>query len=240
MAMLCTFQLLGFYCDVMTERQATNEARARSNAARLDDESVRRAYARWAPLYDRSFASFLEAGRRQATAAVNEHGGRLLEVGVGTGISLPDYGSQFEISGIDLSPDMLDKARERVREAGLKNVRGLYEMDASDLKFEAESFDVAAAMYVMTVVPDPQAVMRELERVVAPGGQIFIVNHFAVPDGVRGLAERLLAPASRFLGWRPDLQAEAITDAAVSTRLVEVRALKPFGLWTLLRFEKPL
>lgn len=208
-------------------------------ATRLDSQSVRRAYARWAPVYDMSFANIVEAGRRDAIRIINERSGSLLDVGVGTGIALPDYARHLQITGVDLSPDMLEKARERVAKRALSHIRELREMDAGALEFPDASFDTVVAFYVMTVVPDARAVMAELERVVKPGGQIFIVNHFAVPTGVRGRVERFFAPASKLLGWHPDLPVELVTDAAKETELVEHRSLKPLGFWSMLRFEKP-
>src|SRR6202008_906216 len=129
--------------------------------------------------------------------------GRVLEVGVGTGLSLPRYRRDLEIVGIDLSPEMLQKARERVVSARLTNVTGLHEMDAGDLKFPDDSFDTVVAMYVMTVVPDPEKVMRELSRACRPGGNVLIVNHFSAEDGMRGWVERRMAPFADKLGWHP-------------------------------------
>src|SRR5437868_5449837 len=149
---------------------------------RIDEGAVLDAYRRWAPIYDYTFGRIAREGRRHAVELINEGDGRVLEVGVGTGLSLPAYGRHLEIVGIDLSPDMLEKARERVVEERLKNVIGLHEMDAGDLKFDDTSFDTVVAMYVMTVVPDPEKVMRELSRVCRPGGDVIIVNHFSADD----------------------------------------------------------
>ena len=104
-------------------------------ATRLDSQSVRRAYARWAPVYDMSFANIVEAGRRDAIRIINERSGSLLDVGVGTGIALPDYARHLQITGVDLSPDMLEKARERVAKRALSHIRELREMDAGALEF---------------------------------------------------------------------------------------------------------
>lgn len=205
---------------------------------RIDEQSVRKAYARWAPVYDLSFGPIADAGRRRAVEAINRRRGKVLEVGVGTGISLPRYKKHLSVTGIDLSPDMLDKARDRVREKRLANVDGLFEMDASELAFEDGTFDTVVAMYVMTVVPDPVKVLRELERVCAPGGDVLIVNHFAQDHGLRGLVERWMAPASRALGWHPDFRIETIT-GETELDLVETRSLKPMGLFTMLRLRKP-
>ena len=208
-----------------------------SGKSRIDEKSVRDAYARWAPVYDFSFGPVAEAGRRNAVSAINKRSGSVLEVGVGTGLSLPQYAKHLKITGIDLSTDMLKKARMRVKEKKLTNVEAVVEMDASRLAFADGQFDTVVAMYVMTVVPEPEKVMRELERVCAPGGQVFIVNHFAQDHGLRGLVEKWMAPASRALGWHPDFRVETIT-GITKLDLVETKALNPFGLFTLLRFQK--
>ena len=156
----------------------------------IDEDAVRSAYRRWAPVYDHTFGLVAAEGRKHAVEIINQGKGRVLEVGVGTGLSLPTYGRHLEIVGIDLSPEMLEKARERVAAEGLDNVAELHEMDASDLKFPDAAFDTVVAMYVMTVVPDPEKVMRELSRVCRPGGEVIIVNHFSAEEGMRGWVER--------------------------------------------------
>ncbi|MDZ4366038.1 MAG: methyltransferase domain-containing protein [Afipia sp.] len=209
-----------------------------SGIVRIDEQSVLKAYARWAPVYDFSFGPIADSGRKRAIDIINRREGSLLEVGVGTGVALPRYAPHLAITGIDLSPDMLRIARQRVRERGLTNIDALYEMDASELRFDDASFDTVVAMYVMTVVPDPIQVLKELERVCAPGGEVLIVNHFAQDHGLRGWIESFMAPAARALGWHPDFRAETITDIA-TLELVETVKLKPFGLFTMLRFHKP-
>lgn len=209
-----------------------------SATARLDTSSVLKAYARWAPVYDVTFGLIAAFGRKAAVNAINSRKGALLEVGVGTGITLPNYGPQLRVTGIDLSPEMLAKARDKVRKQGLTNIDGVFEMDASDLEFDEGKFDTVVAMYVMTVVPDPQKVMQELERVCAPGGEVIIVNHFAQEHGVRGRVERWMAPFARLLGWHPDFVIETIT-GITELDLVEVRPMHPMGLFTMLRFKKP-
>ena len=205
----------------------------------MDEASVRHAYRRWAPVYDYTFGQVAEAGRKHTVKIINERQGSVLEVGVGTGLSLPCYGSHLTITGIDLSPEMLEKARGRVARQKLGNVAGLYEMDAGALTFADESFDTVAAMYVMTVVPDPERVMRELERVCAPGGEVVLVNHFSQDDGARGFLERKLAPFADFIGWRPVFELDRVL-VCDDLKLVERRSLKPFGLFTMLRFVKAL
>ena len=203
--------------------------------ANLSDASVRDAYRRWAPIYDFTFGQVADAGRRHAVKLINRRKGRVLEVGVGTGLSLPCYGSHLTITGIDLSSDMLDKAKGRARK--LDNVAGLHEMDASALAFPDESFDTVVAMYVMTVVPDPEKVMRELERVCAAGGEVILINHFSQDDGIRGFVERKLAPFADLIGWHSVFPLDTVM-ICDDLDLAERRALRPFGLFTMLRFVK--
>jgi phosphatidylethanolamine/phosphatidyl-N-methylethanolamine N-methyltransferase len=206
-------------------------------AAALNDDNVKTAYKRWAPVYDHTFGKLSTEGRRHAVQIINQSEGRVLEVGVGTGLSLPDYKKSLEIVGIDLSPEMLEKAQERVSEEGLNNVTGLHEMDASALKFADNQFDTVAAMYVMTVVPDPEKVMKELCRVCKPGGQVMLVNHFSTDDGVRGWVERRMAPFGDKLGWRPVFDVARVM-VCPELKLVEKRDLRPWGIFTMMRFKK--
>jgi phosphatidylethanolamine/phosphatidyl-N-methylethanolamine N-methyltransferase len=203
----------------------------------LDNFAVRRAYKRWAPVYDATFGKFVEAGVRQTTAKANEFSGRLLEIGVGTGLALPHYKRSLRVTGIDLSPDMLERARERVGKASLKNIEALLEMDATALKFPDDSFDVVIAMYVMTVVPEPENVMREIARVTKPGGTVLITNHFSVEKGLRGAVEKRLAGFADVLGWRPEFPVETLL-VDDRLKLTERRPVRPFGFFTMLQFRK--
>ncbi|MBS0241706.1 MAG: class I SAM-dependent methyltransferase [Proteobacteria bacterium] len=208
-----------------------------NGGGQLDETKVVHAYKRWAPVYDQTFGRITTEGRRQAVEIINRSAGRVLELGVGTGLSLSTYSPHLEVVGIDISPDMLDKARERVAAEGLEHVSGLYEMDASALKFPDNSFDTVVAMYVMTVVPDPVAVMREIARVCKPGGQVMLLNHFSEEKGVRGWVERRMAPFATKLGWHPVFDFERVMvceDLKERSRTT----LKPLGLFTLLQFDK--
>ena len=211
--------------------------------ARMDEDAIKSAYRRWAPVYDHTFGRVAAEGRKHSVEIINQRWGRVLEVGVGTGLSLPAYARHLEIVGIDLSPEMLEKARERVATERLPHVAGLYEMDASDLKFAAASFDTVVAMYVMTVVPDPEKVMRELARVCRPGGEVLIVNHFSAEqgkpgwEGMRGWVERRMAPFADMLGWRPVFDIERVL-VCEDLSLLEKRGLRPWGLFTMIRFRK--
>jgi phosphatidylethanolamine/phosphatidyl-N-methylethanolamine N-methyltransferase len=203
----------------------------------MDEGAVKRAYARWAPVYDVTFGRIAEAGRNRAVEHINRFDGRVLEVGVGTGMSLPHYSRRLRITGIDLSPEMLKKARRRVIRDRLSHVEAILEMDASDLKFADDSFDIVVAMYVLTVVPDPIQVMRELERVCRPGGQVIVVNHFSQDHGVRGAVEKAMGRFGEALGWRPEFPVETLM-VCDRLKLVESQPMRPFGLFTVMRFVK--
>jgi phosphatidylethanolamine/phosphatidyl-N-methylethanolamine N-methyltransferase len=205
---------------------------------RIDESDVKVAYRRWAPFYDHTFGMVAAQGRRHVVEIINQMPkGRVLEVGVGTGLSLPDYDPGHEIVGVDLSPEMLDKARERVGEEGLENVAGLHEMDAGNLEFPDYSFDIVVAMFVMTVVPDPEIVMRELARVAKPGGQVILVNHFSQEEGLRGWLERRMAPFADKIGWRSVFDVDRVM-VCDDLRLAERVSLRPLGLFTMMRFSK--
>lgn len=203
----------------------------------MDRGSVITAYRRWAPVYDQTFGTVAAAGRRHAVDLINKREGSVLEVGVGTGLSLPRYGSHLNITGVDLSPEMLKKAENRIVKNKLQNVDGLHEMDARNLDFDEDKFDTVVAMYVMTVVPEPELVMEELERVCAPGGQVILVNHFSQDHGTRGWLERRMAPFASTIGWRPIFPVDRVMGCD-SLELVERRSLRPLGLFTMLRFTK--
>src|SRR5258708_20347848 len=145
---------------------------AKELRAELDEISLRRAYARWAPVYDLVFGAVFERGRRAAVAAAERVGGRILEVGVGTGISLPGYSPQNRIIGIDLSEEMLRKARRRVVELSLTNVEKLEAMDAEHLPFADASFDVVVATHLISTVPNPEAAPHESARILRPPAQL--------------------------------------------------------------------
>lgn len=206
-------------------------------AHQMDEDAVREAYRRWAPVYDYTFGKISTAGRRNAVRIINSGSGKVLEVGVGTGLSLPEYNKHLEITGIDLAPEMLDKAHERVAKEGLTNVKGLHVMDAGDLQFPDNSFDTVVAMYVITVVPEPEKVMRELARVVKPGGEVMLVNHFSQENGVRGWVERQMAPFADLVGWHSvfDVSRVMVCD---DLHLIDRKPLRPLGLFTMMRFRK--
>jgi phosphatidylethanolamine/phosphatidyl-N-methylethanolamine N-methyltransferase len=210
-------------------------------SAELDEDTIKKAYARWAPVYDVVFGAVFERGRHAAIAAAERIGGRILEVGVGTGISLPDYSSSNRLYGVDISEPMLRKAHERVSDLGLNNVAGLWVMDAEHLSFPDASFDVVVAQYVITTVPNPEAALDEFARVLKPGGEIVLVSRVGAEAGLRRSLERWFAPAARKLGWRTEFSFERYArwaDQSPAMRLVERRPMPPLGHFSLIRFAK--
>ncbi len=203
----------------------------------MDLSSIRSAYRRYARYYDGSFGRVFAPGRRYTMQFLNaEPGRRVLEVGVGTGISLPEYRRDAAIVGVDVSPDMLEIARKRVETHGLTNVEGLYEMDAEALEFPDDAFDVVVAMYVASVVPDPERFVDECRRVCKPGGEILIINHFASQQPlIRGL-EKAVRPLSRLLGFRPDMELDDLPQRP-GLECLGVYPAHLLGYWKLVRYR---
>src|SRR5882762_4540424 len=168
----------------------------------FDRAMVEHAYDRWAPIYDLVFGGVFSKGRRAAILATNSIGGRVLEVGVGTGISLPQYASNLRVFGTDISAAMLRKAKARVADLHLTNVEGLAVMDAEKLEFPDNSFDVVMAQYVVTAVPNPEAALDEFARVLQPGGELIVLTRVSADAGVRRIIEQRLQPVVRPLGFR--------------------------------------
>lgn len=211
------------------------------NLAAITNENVEAAYARWAPIYDKVFRLVMKPGRLAAAEAVNRLGGRVLDVGVGTGLELPMFSAAVKITGVDLSSPMLEIARKRVADLGLTNVEDLRVMDAMNLEYADDSFDGAVAPYVITTVPDPVRTMDEMARVVRPGGEIIIVNHIGADSGPIAVIERFMEKRAEKLGWRPQFPWAIIgdwIDSRPGLELVERRRLSPLGLFTIARVRK--
>jgi phosphatidylethanolamine/phosphatidyl-N-methylethanolamine N-methyltransferase len=200
---------------------------------RLDVDAVRTAYRRQAAFYDHAFGTVSASARHRAIDAVNAlPGADVLEVGVGTGLALPLYTADKRVTGIDLSADMLARARERVSARGLRNVVALMEQDAEATSFPDDSFDIAAAMFVASVVPHPEQLLAELRRVVRPGGHILFVNHFSARGGPRLAVEQAMAPLGRKLGWHPHFPMSRLLTAA-DIAGARITPMKPAGIFTL-------
>lgn len=207
----------------------------------FDRETVEQAYDRWAPIYDLVFGGVFSKGRRAAIQATNSIGGRVLEVGVGTGISLPQYASHLRIFGTDISEAMLGKAKARVAELRLKNVEGLAVMDAEKLEFPDGSFDVVMAQYVVTAVPNPEVALDEFARVLRPGGELILLSRVSADAGMRRFIEQRLQPVVRQLGWRTEFAWSRYAQwlaGAHDMELIERRPVPPLGHFSLIRFRK--
>jgi phosphatidylethanolamine/phosphatidyl-N-methylethanolamine N-methyltransferase len=207
----------------------------------LDRATVERAYDRWAPIYDLVFGWVFGKGRHAAIVATNNIGGRVLEVGVGTGISLPQYASNLRIFGTDISEAMLRKAKQRVADLHLTNVEGLAVMDAEKLEFPDASFDVVMAQYVVTAVPNPEKALDEFARVLRPGGEMILLSRVSADAGIRRFIEQRLQPVVRRLGWRTEFAWSRYAQWAAGAHgmeLVERRPVPPLGHFSLIRFRK--
>jgi phosphatidylethanolamine/phosphatidyl-N-methylethanolamine N-methyltransferase len=210
-------------------------------AGEIDIDTVAKAYARWAPVYDFVFGAVFDAGRKASIAAAERLGGRILDVGIGTGISLTDYAPTQRIVGVDYSEPMLRKAHERVLAQRLAHVETLAVMDAQHLGFRDGFFDAVVAQYVITTVPDPVAALDEFARVTKAGGEIILVNHLGAEAGPRRLFEQSFAPLARRLGWRPEFRWQRLAqwaDRHGGVRLIERRPMPPLGHFSLIRFER--
>lgn len=207
----------------------------------MDREGVVKTYDRWAPVYDLVFGSVFEKARNAAIAACEDVGGRVLEVGVGTGLSLPSYSNRCRIVGVDISAAMLEVARQRVADLGMTNVEQLAIMDVQDLQFAPASFDVVTAQYVVNTVPNPEAALDEFVRVLKPGGELIVVNRVGAEGGARLKVEKLLEPVVERLGWRSDFPWRRFENWMTrngGVTLTERRPLPPLGHFALLRFRK--
>ena len=175
----------------------------------MDILAIEQAYRRYARVYDICFGAVFQPGRRAIVERMGcSPGERILEVGVGTGLSLPLYPQDVRVVGIDISRHMLEQARVRLARDGVDSLAQLMVMDAENMAFADDSFDKVVAMYVASVVPDPGRLVDEMRRVCKPGGQIFMVNHFHSRNPILGGVESLLAPLSKQLGFRPDFSLE--------------------------------
>lgn len=202
----------------------------------LRNRDVLRAYARWAPVYDFVFGSIMAKGRRMAARLVADDAGAVLEMGVGTGLALPNYRANCRVTGIDLSAAMLDVARRRVRRRRLENVDALLEMDACSLDFAGSTFDAAVIMHAVTCVPDPSAMLGEAVRVVRPGGQVIVLSRFASETGNMAKLGRLLAPAGRWLGINTRVTASSL-ERYPGLELVADRPVGLAGYYRILEFK---
>jgi phosphatidylethanolamine/phosphatidyl-N-methylethanolamine N-methyltransferase len=201
-------------------------------------EAVRTAYARLARYYDFLFGPLLAPARLAAVRAINALPGvEILEVGVGTGLALKNYAPGKRVTGIDMSSDMLLKAKERAFRRRLSNVQSLNLMDAQAMGFPDGRFDIAVAMFVASTVPDPRALIAEMRRVVRPGGTLLFVNHFTRENGGPAWWRQGSGALTARLGWRADFRMEDILDPADFAHASFV-PLWPLGFFQLVKLVK--
>lgn len=212
---------------------AASDAATRAlSVTAVENDFVAGVYEKLASVYDIAFGPTLHPGRLQAIQRMGINpDDRVLEVGVGTGINLGLYPAGCRVTGIDLSGNMLEKARERVAKKGIRNVR-LLEMDAADMKFADNSFDIVYAPYLISVVPDPVAVANEMRRVCRVGGKIIVLNHFRSPNPLLSRVERLISPFTVHIGFKADLDLPGFL-AQAELKPVSIEKVNIPRLWSL-------
>jgi len=203
----------------------------------VENDFVARVYEKLAFVYDIMFGPILHPGRVDAIRRMGiRPGDRVLEVGVGTGINAALYPRDCAVTGIDLSSSMLEKARDRIARKGVRNVR-LMQMDAANLKFADDTFDIVYAPYVISVVPDPVAVAREMRRVCRPGGRIVILNHFLSKNGLGARLERVISPLTVHIGFKSDLDLPAFV-AQAELKPLSIEKVNFPRIWSLVTCVK--
>ena len=215
----------------------TDVATRALSVAAVENDFVARVYENIAWAYDLVFGPSLHPGRVQAIQRMGiAPGDRVLEVGVGTGINASLYPRDCTVTGIDLSAPMLEKARDRIVRKGIRNVR-LLEMDAADLKFADDTFDIVYAPYLISVVPDPVTVVREMHRVCRPGGRIIVLNHFRSANPVLAWIERGISPFTVHIGFKSDLDLPAFL-AQADLKPVSIEKVNVPRIWSLVTCVK--
>jgi phosphatidylethanolamine/phosphatidyl-N-methylethanolamine N-methyltransferase len=216
----------------------TGDAGTRAlSVAAVENDFVENVYDKLAKVYDLTFGPTLHPGRLQAIQRMNiQPGERVLEVGVGTGINLGLYPREATVTGIDFSGSMLEKARERAARPDAAPVR-LLQMDAADLRFADDAFDIVYAPYLISVVPDPVKVAQEMRRVCRPGGRIIFLNHFLSPNPILSRIERLISPATIHIGFKSDLDLPAFL-AQADLAPISIEKVNIPKIWSLVTCVK--
>ena len=220
------------------ETRSSGDAATRAlSVTTVETDFVEKVYQGIASVYDYTYGPTLHPGRLEAIEKMAVRPGtHVLEVGVGTGINLALYPRNCRVTGIDLSSKMLEKAQTRIDEKGLHHC-DLAEMDATQLKFADDSFDVVYAPYVISVVPEPVKVAREMYRVCRPGGRVIILNHFKSANLIMGRIERAISPMTVHIGFTADLDLPEFLKQA-DLRPVSLEKVNIPKMWTLITVVK--
>ncbi len=209
----------------------------------ITDTAVRqeKIYRRWAPVYDVLYARLLRAAHRAIAASSSDAGRDILKIGVGTGLVLPHYAAHCKIDGIDVSAEMITKAREKVTRKDIRQVRSLKIMDAHELGFPDHSFDAVTLPFVLTLLADPELALNECARVLRPGGQIVIVSRLSSGLGPQARIAKAIEPLAHCLGLSSAFQISTIIEWANSrcdVEVAEIHSFAPAGFFKLIRLKK--
>lgn len=206
----------------------------------IELSTIHRAYTLWAPFYDKVYTRMLRSSQQAASQAAIAAGTTILEVGVGTGLSLGNYPANSTVAGVDLSHPMLLRAKAKVEENNLGAIAGLAVMDACRLGFAEKTFDAVVGAFMITLVPDAEAALAEFARVLKPGGEIVLVNHIGAEQGPMATFEKLVAPLAKRVGWRAEFPLQRIRDWGKSAgfEVVETRRFGFMGYFTLIRLKQ--
>lgn len=210
-------------------------------SVQYDLEGQKRAYAKWAPIYDKVYVKLLADAQRKAARAAAACGPQILEVGVGTGLVLPYYPPNAQVTGIDLSFHMLQKAVDKKVSRGLSQVGLLAAMDACNLGFADERFDAITVPFVITLVPDPEGALDEMYRVLKPGGEIVVASKLGADEGATMHVEAALAPLMKKIGWSIAFKASRLKNWAArypDMKVIEIAPVFPVGFFKLVRIKK--
>ena len=200
----------------------------------MEVDHIERTYSHYAGVYDLIFDHILQPGRRRAVRVLDpQPGERVLEIGIGTGLSIPYYPDHSRITGIDISASMLQEAAKKLAIDDSGCDVELLQMDAAELEFGAGAFDRVLASYVLSTVPEPDKVLDGIVRVCRPGGRVVIVNHFRSALPPVALAEHALRPLTWKLGFRMELPVETVLRHP-HLQVQEIRRTNLLGLWKLI------
>lgn len=210
-------------------------------SVQYDLDGQKRAYEKWAPIYDKVYIKLLADGQRKAAQAAAACGPDILEVGVGTGLVLRYYPADARVVGVDLSVHMLAKAREKVRDLGLGQVKCLAAMDACNLGLLDASFDAVTVPFVITLVPDPEGALDEMRRVLRPGGEIVVASKMGAEGGLPMKLETAVAPLVAKMGWSSDFKVSRLrawADRVGDMKVIDVQPVFPAGFFKIVRIRK--